>query len=345
MKILRERAMADVDARIISGELKSFLDVHKVIQQPPSPGECKYGEELEGDFPKKGEHWATAADTRRLQADADDLANLPSTIAASPLGDALVEKAATRIHDKIKELRKCYHMVGVAGLPNCRFTISRRITDLERSENILKNCRGKDIHAHLSAQLRLEALTFRNKRDAARKKNAGDRKRKQRAKAAKAAALERLWTFKQEKKERQKALLRCGGDFGLKELGEGPRPHRPTFIKARLKCLEQIRMASPVLPVSVEATWERVSKAYAQECSNTYKFSTGTKFFQKVQMVIAELGVHYLNHKEVKEKLTPQTVAYLKANQKKFDDKLAFRDFVIGLKVWVPKSMMNVTTG
>ena len=85
---------------------------------------------------------------------------------------------------------------GVAGLPNCRPTISRRITDLERSEHMLKNCRGKDIHAHLSAQLRLEALTFRNKRDAARKKNAGDRKRKQRAKAAKAAAMKRLWKFK-----------------------------------------------------------------------------------------------------------------------------------------------------
>ena len=62
-------------------------------------------------------------------------------------------------------------------------------------------------------------------------------------------------------------------------------------------------------------------------------------------MVIAELGVHYVNHEEVKTKLTPQTAAYLKKYQKKFDDKKAFSDFVLGLQVWAPKSMMTLSTG
>ena len=62
-------------------------------------------------------------------------------------------------------------------------------------------------------------------------------------------------------------------------------------------------------------------------------------------MVIVELGVHYTNHKEVKEKLTPLTAAYLKDHQKKVDDTHAFRDFVFGLQVWVPKSMMSLSTG
>ena len=95
----------------------------------------------------------------------------------------------------------------------------------------------------------------------------------------------------------------------------------------------------------MESAWDRYSKAYAQECSRTYKHSTGTKFLKKIQMVIVELGVHYTNHKEVKEKLTPEIVAYLNKYQTKFDDKNAFKYFVFGLKVWVPKSMMSVSIG
>ena len=68
-------------------------------------------------------------------------------------------------------------------------------------------------------------------------------------------------------------------------------------------------------------------------------------FLKKVQMVIAELGVHYANHEQVKQDLTPQTAAYLKTYQKKFDDKNAFRDFVAGLNKWVPKSQLCLSTG
>ena len=35
----------------------------------------------------------------------------------------------------------------------------------------------------------------------------------------------------------------------------------------------------------------------------------------------------------------------LAEHQNKFNDKLAFRDFVIGLEAWVPKSMMILSTG
>ena len=57
--------------------------------------------------------------------------------------------------------------MGNAGLPGCRFTIDRRITDLERSKKVLGDCRGKDIHAHLGAKLRLESLTYRSTRGTA----------------------------------------------------------------------------------------------------------------------------------------------------------------------------------
>ena len=95
--------------------------------------------------------------------------------------------------------------------------------------------------------------------------------------------------------------MSCGSTFGTKELGEGPKPNKPGSIKARIECLEQVRVASPELPIALEAQWGRRMKAYAQECSKVYKDSTGTMFLKKIQLVIAELGVHYSNRLEVKE--------------------------------------------
>ena len=88
----------------------------------------------------------------------------------------------------------------------------------------------------------------------------------------------------------------------IKELGEGKHPNTPGFIKTRIKCLEQVRTASPNLPLVLESEWSRYSKAYAQECSRVYKDSTGTMFLKKINMVIVELGVHYVNHEEVNKK-------------------------------------------
>jgi hypothetical protein len=62
-------------------------------------------------------------------------------------------------------------------------------------------------------------------------------------------------------------------------------------------------------------------------------------------LLIAELGAHYEGHDAVKAKLRPQDQEFLTQHQKKFDDKRAFEDFVLGLKVWLPQSMMNLPTG
>ena len=73
--------------------------------------------------------------------------------------------------------------------------------------------------------------------------------------------------------------------------------------------------------------------------------STGTKFLQKVNLLIASLGVHYHGHADVKAKLTPQVKAWLKVNCKKTDNIRAFEDFVIGLEAYMPKSMVSCPTG
>ena len=125
--------------------------MHKVIKPATSPGEYRYGEELECDFPKKEEHWATAADERVRKADLDDLAGLPSLIAASPLGDALAEKAATRIFDNVVRLKN----VGPRwGTPVCPAAGSRSTAALRTSSGANKCWKtvGARISMHIWVQ-------------------------------------------------------------------------------------------------------------------------------------------------------------------------------------------------
>ena len=58
MVAVRTEAIADVDRKLSApdGDLKGFADVRKVIVE--DPGEYRYGEEFESEFPKPGEsHW------------------------------------------------------------------------------------------------------------------------------------------------------------------------------------------------------------------------------------------------------------------------------------------------
>lgn len=156
-------------ARIASGELESFSDVHKVIEPCPTPGEYRYGEEFEGEFPKKGEHWVSAADELVVKQGKADLDRLSSEIDASPISNAMIAQEATRIFNKLKELERGKAAMMAAGLDVCRFTVERRITDLERNKKVLETDAGKDIQAVLSAKLRVDGLSQYNTRDAARK--------------------------------------------------------------------------------------------------------------------------------------------------------------------------------
>ena len=131
----------------------------------------------------------------------------------------------------------------------------------------------------------------------------------------------------------------------LHELGEGKKFEQSHFTTTRAKCLYQVYLRSPPLPLAVENVWEHHKWAFAKRCSEYWKVSTGTKFLKQINLLIAELGVHYEGHESVKAKLRPQDKAWLKNELKQSDQKRAFEDFVVGLAVWLPHSMMNLPTG
>jgi hypothetical protein len=140
-------------------------------------------------------------------------------------------------------------------------------------------------------------------------------------------------------------MMRCGSTYTLHELGDGPKFEKPYFATARAKCLDQVFLRCPKLPMGLDNCWTSHKWAFCKLCSEWWGVNTGTKFLQKVNLLIATLGVHYHGHADVKAKLTPQSVKWLKENQKQINDPRAFEDFARGLETWLPKSMMNLPTG
>ena len=139
--------------------------------------------------------------------------------------------------------------------------------------------------------------------------------------------------------------MKCGSTYTLHELGNGPKYAQSHFAAARAKCLYQVYLRCPKLPLLVENVWESHRWAFAKRCQESWKHLTGTRFLQKINLLIATLGVHYHGHEDVKAKQTPSVKAWLKEHCKKTDGPRAFEDFVHGLGAWLPKSLMNLPTG
>ena len=140
-------------------------------------------------------------------------------------------------------------------------------------------------------------------------------------------------------------MMKCGSTYTLHELGDGPKFAKSYFATARAKCLDQVFLRCPKLPLALESSWLSHKWAFAKRCPDYWGVNTGTRFLQKVNLLIATLGVHYHGHADVKAKLTPQCVTWLKQHQKQFNDPRAFEDFALGLEAWLPVSMMNLPTG
>ena len=121
----------------------------------------------------------------------------------------------------------------------------------------------------------------------------------------------------------------------LLKFGDGLKYWARGFVRERIKCLDQVHLRAPRLPLSVEAHWERRKRAFANNCCFWYKDATGTKFLNLINLLIAELGVHYEGHQVVKAKLCPEDEKYLKEHQKTFNNEDSFEDFVKALELWV----------
>ena len=221
MDQIRLDAIADVNKRAFTddGDLKSFADVRKVIVDPLTTGEYRYGEEYEGDMPKKGEHSVTAADLQAEKAPENDLANLSNSVTAIPGAESLAEHEAGLIMAKIGELKAVMADNARKGVPGCKYLLTKRIRDVESCKEGLEKGPSMATIACLHHKLRLERLTNVNERDIARAQYSTAKRKKAMQKLLKAQIKKRMWKRKMNMKAKKELIMKGGTCFTTDELG------------------------------------------------------------------------------------------------------------------------------
>ena len=66
-------------------------------------------------------------------------------------------------------------------------------------------------------------------------------------------------------------MMRCGSTYTPDQLGNGDKFDAPKFVTARAKCLHQVWLRCPTLPLALETNWEVHKLAFAKRCCVFWK--------------------------------------------------------------------------
>ena len=140
-----------------------------------------------------------------------------------------------------------------------------------------------------------------------------------------------------------------GTCFTTAELGNCPPGSKhhlsPKSYNARMECLERVRLMSPELPAVYQGhNWYRRAMAYCKRCCSSWGHSTGGKFKDEINLVVATLGIHYGGRLRVTAERSKQDTDFLQLYQLKHDHRDAFLEFVQDMRKWIPKSVTHCPT-
>jgi hypothetical protein len=321
---LRATAIAEVDAGILSGDLVSFADWSKLLVDPGTPGTYAPGEEFEGELAPGEKPWICDQDHDLEAKDEKDVLVAEGKLVEAVEGDdAETLQEAEILARRLQHLRRLRALAHEAKLPRSGYECVKEITQLERGLGAKCTPGNEILRRHLQQTLEVEASKLEAKREATRESNANKHKAKvimekhRRAQEAKAA----------EKKEHQKKLDALPMSFSAKDCGEGGKHG----LKARINCLERLRLRAPPLPFAVEVLWTNRRNAYAKRIQDIHKKHVGVVFLDRVNLCLQQLGIHY------------QGVTQYNKLDKVTGDEKAFEVFVREMLKSLPKPCVSVT--
>ena len=322
---LRATAIAEVDAGFESGKLVHFADWSKVIVNPETPGTYAEGQEFEGELAPGEKPWVCDDDHDIEAKDEHDLLLAEGTLVEPVEGDDAEQlQEAEVLAKRLNQLRRLRALAHDAKLPRSGYECTREIVQLERGLSAKASAPNHILRRHLQQTVEIEQRALEVKRAATRESNnkhkakvmMGKFRLAQEAKAA-------------EKKEHQKKLEALPVSFSAKDCGEGGKHG----LKARINCLERLRLRAPPLPFAVEVLWVNRRNAYAKRIQDIHKKHVGVVFLTRVNECLQALGIHYRGLTE-----------YNKLDKVTGDEK-AFEQYVREMLKSLPKPCVSVTLG
>ena len=119
----------------------------------------------------------------------------------------------------------------------------------------------------------------------------------------------------------------------------------PKSYKARMDCLEHVKLMSPDLPAAYQGhNWTRRAMAFCRRCPQFWGHQTGSRFKGEINLVVATLGVPCGGDERATAERTRQDKEKLLIYQKKHNYRNAFSDYVQQMMKWIPKSVTHCPT-
>ena len=303
MSVYRDELVADIKARVASGELAwNWKSIQDLIQDPSEEDggmgvvEAE-GAELEGELPpwegelrgealweesgaKEAQQEQQLADLQEAVADSLGAAASALEIVAQP-GDSAVDVQEARDYVRETNLLDTVHKyASELGMRAVVWHAERRRHELEKKKRGTPDAgrnpvldrevaRAYQAEREVLRQKRQKAIVRRQKLQLAKLAAKAAKRDADRALAQRRAAKEKIAA---DAAERERELLKVARDVGAGECGHGAaNPTNPKFLKARLDALEMLRLRAPPLPEDLERAWPRFQAWYAKVVVNTEK--------------------------------------------------------------------------
>jgi hypothetical protein len=293
MPAVRREVIAEVDEKVASG-LWTFANWRALLQHPVDPGVlADEGMEFEGEL--EGKCWQDEVDDKHLAADDADVLGSDAAVVEGPIvpqlpGDSIAAVVEADVSAKrLLVLKRLRSDARAAAVPGAFFCIDKEVSQLERGRKA-KTPLEREAHTilrrHVEAKMELERGKVKKRREVARK---ADRNVK-RAKALIAKSKQHkkgLLAKKAATKKKIDALPK------VVTAADCAQPGNKGF-KARVDCLERLKLRCPPLVFAARVRWPEVRDAYARRIAKTHKDkSVGPAFLNKINDVLKELGEHY----------------------------------------------------
>jgi hypothetical protein len=300
MPALRAEALAEVDAKIASGQLTSFTQWQTLIVHPDDPGMIlDEGAEFEGVledgepvYLEDGEEDVINAendlDGQDEEEGGDSSVAIASAVIAEPGDDPAQVKDAVAALQRLEVLRKLRAEVSTASVPAALVLIDREITQLERG---LRCPRGGDKVANAVLRRSLQAMATAEANQIREKRAAAFEVRRLKAEEAARKAKERAEELERKRKAEQlkEDLLKVPTEYSIATVG----PDTKAGWQQRVNCLERLKLRSPELPFECEVKWAHVRDQYARVVASVHKAACGKIFLDRVNKCLQALGKHY----------------------------------------------------
>lgn len=293
MPAVRRDLIAEVEEKVASG-LWTFANWRAVVQHPVNPGVlADEGMEFEGDV--EGKCWEGEEDEKQLAADDAEVLGSDAAAVEGPIvpqlpGDSIVAVAeADASAKRLLLLKRLRSDARAAAVPGAFFCIDKEVSQLERGRKA-KSPLEKEAHSilrrHVEAKVAVERENAKRRRETTRKADLNVKRIKARiarTKQIKKNLLAKKVAFKKKVDALPKVV----------SAADCAQPGHKGF-KARVDCLERLKLRCPPLPFAARVRWADVRDAYSRRMAKMYKEkSVGPAFIDKINHVLKKLGEHY----------------------------------------------------